>query len=170
MLATYLKRQTTRATCYGSAAGPHLDEFTDWLAQSGFHNEVICQYLPGVIEFAGWVDTTYGNLKSCPFEALGGFRDYLGKHGRLRYSKGQYSVSFRGAQHFVEYLQSRNETVGAERPPQTTQPELVRLFEQWMQAHRGVLPATLRNYQSHEPLAKFPNPCGRVGSRGILML
>jgi len=112
MLATYLKRQTTRATCYASAAGPYLDEFTDWLVQSGFHNEVICQYLPGVIEFAGWVDTTYGNLKPCPFEALGRFRDYLAKHGRLSYSKGQYSASFRGAQHFFKYLQIRNEVVG----------------------------------------------------------
>jgi len=149
MLATILKRQTTRATCYASTAGPYLDEFTDWLAQSGFHNEVICQYLPGVIEFVGWVETTYGNLKSCPPDALGRFHDYLDKHGRLRYSKGQYSVSFRGAQHFIEYLQIRNEIVGTEMPPQKPQPELVRLFEQWMQAHRGVLPTTLSKYRSH---------------------
>jgi integrase/recombinase XerD len=149
MLAKYLKRQTTRTTYYGSSAGPHLDEFTDWLAQKGFHDEVICQYLPGVIEFAGWVDATYGNVRSCPFDALNCFCDYLAKRGRLRGKKGQYSASFRGAKHFVRFLQIQNKIDGAETPPQTTQPELFRLFEQWMQAHRGVRPATLRNYQLH---------------------
>jgi hypothetical protein len=77
MLTTYLKRQTTLATYYTSSAGPYLDEFTDWLAQCGFHDEVICQYLPGVSEFAAWVDATYGNLTSFPVNALNHFHDYL---------------------------------------------------------------------------------------------
>lgn len=62
MLTTYLKRQTTLTTYYTSSAGPYLDEFTDWLAQCGFHDEVICQYLPGVSEFAAWVDATSAYL------------------------------------------------------------------------------------------------------------
>ena len=87
MLTTYLKRQTTLTTYYTSSAGPYLDEFTDWLAQCGFHDEVICQYLPGVSEFAAWVDATYGNLTSFPVNALNHFHDYLATRDRLRYSK-----------------------------------------------------------------------------------
>jgi hypothetical protein len=58
MLATYFKRQTTRATYYASSAGPYLDGFTDWLSQCGFHEEVICQFLPGIVQFTDWADTT----------------------------------------------------------------------------------------------------------------
>src|ERR1039457_5650288 len=47
MLTAYLKRETTRTSYYASPAGSYLDEFTDWLARCGFHEEVICQYLPG---------------------------------------------------------------------------------------------------------------------------
>jgi hypothetical protein len=54
MLTSYLKRETTRTTYYASPAGSYLDEFTDWLARCGFHEEVICQYLPGTIRFAAW--------------------------------------------------------------------------------------------------------------------
>ena len=48
MLTRYLKRQTTLESYYGSSAGEYFDEFTDYLEKSGFHQEVICQYLPGV--------------------------------------------------------------------------------------------------------------------------
>lgn len=149
MLATYFKRQTTRATYYASSAGSYLDEFTGWLAQCGFHEEVICQFLPGIVEFADWADATYGNLTSCPNDAFNHFRDHLAERGRLRYSKGQHSVSCRGARRFVEFLQIQHKIAGTTPPPQATQPELFRQFEQWMQAHRGVRPATLRNYQRH---------------------
>lgn len=149
MLTTYLKRQTTLTTYYTSSAGPYLDEFTDWLAQCGFHDEVICQYLPGVSEFAAWVDATYGNLTSFPVNALNHFHDYLATRDRLRYSKGQHSVHWLGAQHFVEFLQSKNKIVVTEISPKTTQPELLRQFEHWMQTHRGVRSSTLRNYRQH---------------------
>jgi len=102
MLATYFKRQTTRTTYYASSAGPYLDEFTDWLAHCGFREEVIGQYLPGVVEFANWVDAAYGNLVSCPVDVVSRFCDHLAKRGRLRYSSGQHSISYLGARRFVE--------------------------------------------------------------------
>ena len=149
MLTTYLKRQTTLTTYYTSSAGPYLDEFTEWLAQCGFHDKVICQYLPGVNEFAAWVDATYGNLASLPVNALTHFHDYLATCGRLRYLKGQHSIHWLGAQHFVEFLQSQKKIVVAEILPKMTQPELLRQFELWMQTHRGVRPSTLCNYRQH---------------------
>lgn len=149
MLATYFKRQTTRTTYYASSAGPYLDEFTDWLVQCGFHKEVICQYLPGIVEFADWADATYGNLTSCPQGAFDHFRDHLAERGRLRYSKRQHSVTCRGTQHFVEFLQIQHKIAGTATSSQAAKPELFCQFEQWMQAHRGVRPTTLRNYQLH---------------------
>jgi integrase/recombinase XerD len=54
-----------------------------------------------------------------------------------------------GAQRFVEFLQAQHKVIDAARSPQATQPDLLSQFEQWMQAHRGLKPATLRNYQLH---------------------
>jgi site-specific recombinase XerD len=125
-----------------------LDEFTDWLAKCGFHEEVICQFLPGIVQFTDWADATYGSLTSCPDDAINHFRDHLAKRGRLRYSKGQHSVSCRSAQRFVEFLQTQHKIVGPVTI-QATQPELFSQFEQWMQTHRGVRPSTLHNYQPH---------------------
>src|ERR1039457_5570393 len=139
MLTMFFKRQTTCTTYYNSSAGPYLEEFTDWLVLCGFQNEVICQYLPGVRELATWVDATYGNLTSMPAQALNHFSDYLAKYGRLRYSKGQYSVHYLGAKHFIEFLQIQHNIIGTETPRKAIVPELLRLFEHWMQAHRGVL-------------------------------
>jgi site-specific recombinase XerD len=149
MLATYFKRQATRTTYYASSAGPYLDEFTDWLAHCGFREEVIGQYLPGVVEFANWVDAAYGNLVSCPDDVVSRFCDNLAKRGRLRYSSGQHSISYLGARHFVEFLQIQHKIIGTAKSQQAAQPDLLRQFDQWMQAHRGVMPATLRNYQLH---------------------
>src|SRR5450755_4480794 len=104
MLTAYLKRETTRTSYYASPAGSYLDEFTDWLARCGFHEEVICQYLPGTIRFAAWGEKTYGNLTSLSADALTHFRVHLAKCGRLLYSRGQHSVHWLSAQHFVEFL------------------------------------------------------------------
>lgn len=149
MLATYFKRQSTHQIYYASPAGPYLDEFTDWLAERGFHEDVICQFLPGIVQFSNWADTTYGNLASYPGDAFNHFRDHLAERGQLHYAKGQHSAACRGALRFVEYLQLQHNILGTSTPPETTQPVILRQFEQWMQAHRGVRPATLRNYQLH---------------------
>jgi hypothetical protein len=40
----------------------------------------------------------------------------------LRYSKGQHSIHWLGAQHFVEFLQSQNKIGVANTSPKTIQP------------------------------------------------
>src|SRR5450755_833813 len=118
MLTAYLKRETTRTSYYASPAGSYLDEFTDWLARCGFHEEVICQYLPGTIRFAAWGEKTYGNLTSLSADALNHFRVHLAKCGRLLYSRGQHSVHWLSAQHVVEFLRLQRKIVNAETPLQ----------------------------------------------------
>lgn len=86
MLTTYIKRETTRISYYASPAGSYLDEFTDWLARCGFHEEVICQYLPGTMRFAVWGEKTYGKLTSLPADALNHFRVHLAKCGQFRHT------------------------------------------------------------------------------------
>ncbi|MDD5580997.1 MAG: hypothetical protein PHY16_17205 [Methylobacter sp.] len=149
MLTTYFKRKTTLTSYYASPAGSYLDEFTDWLTWCGFHEEVICQYLPGIVQFGIWGKKTYGNLTSLPVDALSHFRDSLAKNGRLYYSKGQHSIHWRGVQHFVEFLRLQHKIACAQTLPQAPQPELLQLFESWMHTHRGVMLSTLSNYQQH---------------------
>lgn len=148
MLTTYLKRETTRTIYYASPAGSYLDEFTDWLARCGFHEEIICQYLPGTMRFAVWGEKTYGKLTSLSADALNHFCVHLAKCGQLLYSRGQNSVHWLSAQHFVEFLRLQRKIVNAETP---LRPKLalLDLFEHWMQTHRGVKPSTLNNYQPH---------------------
>lgn len=174
MLSTYFKRETTCATYYASSAGSYLDEFTDWLTQCGFHEEVIGQYLPGVVEFTDWADATCGNLASCSPDAFSHFRDYLSKRGRLRHPKGPLSITCRGAQHFIEFLRVKHNIGGTVMPPQITQPELFRQFAQWMQTHRGVRPATLGNYQRHiidllMTLGEYPEHYTATSLRAVIL-
>lgn len=149
MLTTYFKRQITCTTYYDSPAGLYLDEFTDWLAKRGYEHACIKQWLPGVIQFAIWVEETNRDLSSLPADAINHFHDDLAKRGRLFYAKGQHSVHWLAALNFVEFLRLQHKIACLETLPQTQLPELLRLFEEWMQIHRGVKPSTLGNYQQH---------------------
>ena len=149
MLTRYFKRQTTLESYYGSSAGQYFDEFTDYLEKSGFHQEVICQYLPGVKMFAAWADAAYGRVASLPADTCSNYREYLAENGRLRYEKGEYSSSYRAAEHFLEFLASQNPIKCISIPPKTPRPELLSQFEAWMQAHRGLCSSTLNAYRNH---------------------
>jgi site-specific recombinase XerD len=149
MLTTYLKRQNICTRYYASPVGPYLDEFTDWLASRGFRGVVIRNYLPGVYQFGAWVKRTHGSLTSLPPEAPERFRHSLAKRGRLRIAKGEHSVLWRGAKHFVDYLRLRHPLVDPAVLPITALPALIDQFEHWMQTHRGVRSSTLGTYQRH---------------------
>ena len=149
MLTTYVKHPTTLATYYAGPAGPYLDEFTHWLAQRGYRPGTIRHRLQGAAQFVSWAQTTEDDLQSMPLTRLEHFRQYLAKQGQLLQPGGQLSIHWRGAQLLVEFLQTQRTLAPADLSPEAGQPELLRAFEQWMQAHRGVMPSTLITYRPH---------------------
>ncbi len=149
MLTTYFKRQTTRATYYSGPAGPYLDEFTDWLVRCGYQQDSIRRRLQGAVQLATWAKAASWDLPSLERGVLADFRRYLSKRGQLLYSSGQRSAHWHGARLFLEFLQAQQIMPPVSDPVQTARPPLLRTFEEWMQIHRGVKPATLRNYRHH---------------------
>src|SRR5260370_10746502 len=106
--------------------------------------------LVGANGFANWVQSTGGSLTSLPAGVFWGtFCQHLSKQGRLHRTNGQHTIYWRGAQHFVEYLLDQHGISVDRTPAETAPPELVAMFEHWMQVHRGVRPSTLINYRRH---------------------
>lgn len=149
MLTNYFTRSATHSTYYAGLAGPYLDDFTGWLAQRGFGSDAIRHLLVGASGFANWIQVTGNRLTLLPVGVWDTFCKHLSRQGRLHRTNGQHTIYWRGAQHFVEYLRDQHGISTDRTPAETAPPELVAMFEHWMQVHRGVQPSTLTTYRRH---------------------
>lgn len=149
MLTNYFRRPVTVATYYAGPAGAYLDQFTDWLVKRGYGNDAVRHLLRGATEFANWVQTTGSGLTTLSSGSWVHFCEHLATRNRLHGARGQHSIYWRGAQHFVEFLRAQHGIVAIEVPEQTVLPELVVAFERWMAIHRGIKPSSLDTYRPH---------------------
>jgi len=149
MLTTYFTCPATLETYYTGPAGPYLDQFADWLAKRGYGNDAVRRLVRGANEFGNWVQAIGSGLTTLPSGNWSDFCEHLANQGWLRGARGQHSIFWRGAQHFVEFLRVQHGIVAVEAPEQTIPPELVVAFEHWMETHRGVKPSSLITYRPH---------------------
>ncbi len=149
MLTTYFRRLATCSTYYAGPAGPYLDEFTNWLAKQGFDSDAIRHFVLGATKFANWIHINGGCLTSLPTDVWSMFCAHLNEQGWLYREKGQHTIYWRGARHFVKFLCDQYEICADRTKTERIQPELVTMFENWMQIHRGVKPSTLSIYRRH---------------------
>ena len=149
MLTTYFKRQTTIAAYRAGPAGAYLDKFTACLAKRGYGNDAVRHLLRGAIEFATWMQSTRSSLTTLPVSYWRDFCEHLAKRERLHGARGQHSICWRGALHFVEFLRIQHGIAAVEVPEQTVPPELVVAFERWMAVHRGIKSSSLATYRPH---------------------
>jgi site-specific recombinase XerD len=144
MLSTYVMDCRARDRLRGSAAGPYLDDFSDWLAGRGYGRATIGPYLRAAARFAAWAQRTQRAVPAwLDGASLGAYRAHVQestpRRGRSRRDPGN---RYCGARTFVRFLRARGHA--AEDPAAT--PALLHRFEHWMRQHRGVGDVTLAGY------------------------
>jgi len=154
MLTTYLKTPLTLERYRVGPAGPHLDQFTDWLEARGYQPDRVLHLLRGVHRFSCWAHSAGLPVPALNREALEAFRHHLHSAQRLHYPSGHYGHLFLGARHFVTFLAATGHVPSpALIPPAAAEPPLLGAFRHWMLTHRGTTAATLNNYRL--PLLDF---------------
>jgi integrase/recombinase XerD len=144
MLTTYFKHPfTLRKLCSGPA-GPYLDDFTSHLAQTGYCRDKVRAYLRGTGRLSTWAAQTELTIEHMDLRALALFGRHLDSHGRLRSRRGEYSNTFLGARHFVDFLEAGGLVA---TPTPAVEPELLTEFCHWMRSQRGVTETTLNGYR-----------------------
>jgi site-specific recombinase XerD len=145
MLTTYFKHPFTLGNLLSGPAGPYLDDFTAELNQAGYSRNKIRAHVHGAGRFSAWAAQAELTVNDLDSQALAQFGRCLDSHDRLHCRRGEYSNTFVGARHFVDFLQARGIVP---TPPPTVEPELLTEFCHWMRTQRGVTKRTLSDYRS----------------------
>lgn len=144
MLTTYFIHPfTLRKLCSGPA-GPYLDDFASQLAQAGYCRDKVRAYLRGTGRLSTWAAQTELTIEHLDLRALALFGRYLDSQGRLRCRRGEYSPTFLGARHFVDFLEAGGLVA---TPTPAVESELLTEFCHWMRSHLGVTETTLNGYR-----------------------
>ena len=133
MLTTYFEHPFTLRKLRSGPAGPYLDDFAAQLAHAGYSRDKIRAHLRGAGRFSGWAAQAGMAINALDARALARFGRRLDTRGRLRGRRGQYSNTFVGARHFVEWLQAGGIVP---TPPVAVEPELLTEFCHWMRIPR----------------------------------
>lgn len=148
MLNDYFKNHSTVQKYKNGPAGPYLDRFISWFEARGYRRCCLPRHIRGADHFARWAEQSRLTVQQLDVNALKAFGEYLKQRRRpLRYPSGILSHDFVGARHFVAFLQVNDDVEPRLSTPVPTEPELLIDFRYWMVAHRGVMEATLNNYQ-----------------------
>jgi site-specific recombinase XerD len=144
MLSEYVGTDQARDRLLGSAAGPYLDEFSEWLAGRGYRASTIRPYLEAAVRFVAWALATAGTgpPEFCQTNWTA-YRAAVDKATRRTSSSRRDPGNLHcGARTFVRFLRARGHA--ASEPDAT--PVLLQRFQQWMRQHRGVGAVTLAGY------------------------
>ena len=144
MLSTYFKHPFTLRKLRSGPAGPYLDDFASQLAQAGYCRDKIRAYLRATGRLSAWAAQTELMIDNLDSQALVPFGRYLDSQDRLRCHRGEFSNTFLGARHFVDFMEARGLIA---TPAPAVEPALLREFCHWMRSQRGVTETTLNGYR-----------------------
>jgi len=145
MLTTYFTCPAAIARLEATACGPHLDDYTGWLAERRYRRSLIRLYLFGIVPLGRWLEANTLGPRDFDHLALERFRTHRASVGQWRHASGKIKAAFLGAQRFHEYLVDRATVEAAPDRAGRLRP-LHRAFEHWMLSHRGVREATVVGY------------------------
>lgn len=144
MLSTYVMACRARDRLRRGAAGPYLDDFSDWLAGRGYGRATSGTYLRAAARFAAWAQmhqraVPAGLDRASLVAYRAHVQQWTPRRGRSRRDPGNRSC---GARTFVRFLRARGH---AAAEPDAT-PALLHRFQHWMRQHRGAGAVTLAGY------------------------
>lgn len=148
MLQNYLLNSRTCERYYQSTAGPHLDDFVEWLLAQGYRHQTVRRRIRGAVNFTQSSESSGFTLEEMGSVALADFEKHLADQGQLRSPSGSYRGCFLGAQKFMYFLHDKGFSHALIREVTPAYPELYCRFRAWMLTHRGVAESTLDGYRA----------------------
>jgi len=144
MLSTYVVDGKARDRLWRSAAGPYLDDFSEWLAGRGYRRATIGTYLRAAARLAAWAQMHQRPVPTgCDRASLVAYRAHLQQVTQPRRpTRWDQGNRYCGARTFVRFLRARGHV--ADEPDAT--PVLLHRFQHWMRQHRGTGAVTLGGY------------------------
>lgn len=146
MLNSYFKSPSTIARYRAGIAGPYLDRFIAWLANSGYQRVSIRRHVREVVHFASWANSEGLHVTDLNSDSLISLRNHLNELGIFHYTTGNHHI-YQSAIVFVRFLEAIGIASPSTEHSEIRTPALFLEFCNWMKAHRGTLDSTLDNYR-----------------------
>jgi integrase/recombinase XerD len=148
MLDQFFEEPRALERARGSAAGPYLEGFSDWLRKSGYAPSSVLKFVRTAVHVGLWAARSHTAIRELDQAAIERFRGHLrtcscpGPRPRRRRDRRTAALAAR----FLQYL--RVEEVAREEATSSARQvhPLVAGFGAWMRRHRGATTTTLRIY------------------------
>ncbi len=143
MLTDYIVNVPACERLRHGIAGGYLDDFTDWLAGSGYAKPTIYSYVYAAVRFLHWAQATgREELSALNRQGLTDYRAHLAGNKPAAKRAYEGGNAYCGAGRFLVFLRQRGLAPDLSLPV----PLLVARFCDWMRRHRGVREITLGGY------------------------
>lgn len=144
MLTDYLDAPGVVERLRTGPAGAYIDDFTDWLAATGYKRGAAGGLIRGLERFTTWIAGEGLALGAIDADVVERFHQHLMATGRRWHRCGSQTEDVTASRRFLRYLIARGVL-----PPSvssTTEPSLLVEFRQWMLTRRGVRDSTVSGH------------------------
>jgi site-specific recombinase XerD len=142
MLTDYFVNEQSLERLRRGAAGGYLDDFSDWLANSGYAVSTILSYLYAAERFLTWARSNGLEVPTLNPDNLSDYRISLAATNPVGRRAHEGGNAYCGARRFVVFLRH----LGVVADVQPVDPPLLLDFGVWMRQHRGVTQTTITGY------------------------
>jgi integrase len=157
MLEFYIESEFRLRQFRECATGEYMDCFADWLQSDGYRRRPAQLLLRSAAHLGEWASIEQVRVDQFDEAVLDSFSGHLTTCACTHPFRGRDRRAMRGANRFVEYLQSRGIVPVVKLEAQGS-PALVETFSDWMRRHRGTTESTIALYA---PIVKeFLGACG----------
>jgi integrase/recombinase XerD len=143
MLEAHVKSSSVCRRLREGPAGPHIDEFVQWLLSQGYSSISVGQRCQFLVSFTDW--TARHDLGGDVVAGLDAFRVALAEKGQLWDSKGRIHRATTAGSRYVQFLRGAG-VIPARRALHEAS-SIVGEFHSWGVEHRGLAGTTLQLYE-----------------------
>ena len=148
MLTAYFKDPLTLIRYQQGPAGLDLEAFITWFEELGYRHASIRSSIRAAHQFSLWAESRGLTSPQCDSVALAAYGEHLERHHRLKQPSGNFTHTFVGAHHFIDFLAATDRLAYPDPALSTpSEPALLAAFRHWMHTQRGTIDATVNNYQ-----------------------
>lgn len=169
MLSHYFDSPARVRVIRSSPSGALLEDFADYLFQSGYAEISARRHIRSAEHIAYWVSRRGLSISELDDSALERFARHLTRCRCGRYSRAHPVNILTGARLFVRHAQGADTPAIRVAEPADPQPALLESFCEWMRKNRGTSERTLYNYgiPIRELIRRFGEDPSKLDARGL---
>lgn len=158
MLSEYFRSAARIEAIRKGPAGTLIESFAEQLFQHGYAGVTGCKHIRSAEHIVQWAERRGLCVSDLDDRTLKRFGRHLDRCHCGRYERGTWRETLGGARLFLRHVQGVVEAAVREPQPTPADPDLLKKFREWMQAHRGTHDLTLENYSI--PIRTLIRSCG----------